>query len=264
MATITQKKDALLVAALAKGATVELAATHAGVSERTVYRRLKNPEFQKRIDVFQEEMLQQAAAVLTAAVQEANHSLVVLQEPSTPPAVLRVAARDILEMALRFREAADLEKRLLDLENHSVGAHTSSFQPGAMQPTPTDKRRRGDIPLVMALATGATVAQAAQKAGLSERTVFRRLEDPAFHKRIDAVRADMVKRAAATLIAATRLAAKTLLDLQDPKTPPAIRRRAARDILELSQKLRQSTILEKRLAELEQSATRDSTDSKAD
>ena len=92
--------------------------------------------------------------------------------------------------------------------------------------------------MLLALACGATVTQAASKANLSERTVYRRLQDPAFHQRIEALRADMVQRAAALLIAATLLAAKTLVDLQAATTPASVRRRAARDIIELSQKLR--------------------------
>ena len=86
MATNNKKQvETLLVTALAKGATVAQAALQAGVSERTVYRRLQQPEFQARIDALQDEMLQRAAAVLTAAAQEGIHSLVALQDPSTPP-----------------------------------------------------------------------------------------------------------------------------------------------------------------------------------
>jgi hypothetical protein len=83
------------------------------------------------------------------------------------------------------------------------------------------------------------------------RTVYRRLQDAAFHQRIETLRADMVKRSAALLIAAAQLAAKTLVDLQTATTPASVRRRAARDIIELSEKLRQATVLEKRLAALE-------------
>ena len=253
MATKNRKQvETLLVAALAKGATVAQAALSNGVSERTVYRRLQQPDFQARIQAVQDETLQRAAAVLTAAAQEGIHSLVALQDKATPPSVRRAAARDILEMGLRLRETADLEKRLVALENRAVDPGVSSFQAGPTPPPPTGKRRsRGDSTLQIALAAGATVSQAAGKAGLSERTVYRRLQDPTFHQRIDALRADMVQRAAAVLIAATLLAVKTLIELQDPKTPAFARRRAARDILEMSERLRQATFVEKRLVALE-------------
>ena len=237
---------------LANGALVNQAALKAGVSERTVYHRLQQPEFQARIQAFQDETLQRAAAVLTAAAQEGIHSLVALQDRSTPPNVRRAAARDILDMGLRLRENADLEKRLLALENRAAGRSAASVPAGPTPPSPKAKRaRRGDHILLPALASGATVAQAAAKASLSERTVYRRLQDPAFHQRIEALRADMVQRAAALLIAATLLASKTLIDLQNPATPAAVRRRAARDVIEMSQKLRQATVVEKRLAALE-------------
>jgi hypothetical protein len=41
-----------------------------------------------------------------------------------------------------------------------------------------------DKALLTALACGATVEQAARKAGLGERTVYRRLDDPEFLQRL--------------------------------------------------------------------------------
>ena len=253
MASKNKKQvETKLVTALANGATVAQAGLQAGVSERTVYRYLKKPEFQARIDALQDQMVQQVAAVLTAAAQVGIQSLVALQDPSTPPSVRRNAARDILELGLHSREDADLEKRLAVLENQTSASNATSFQAG---PTPASspaiRRRRGDATLLLALACGGTVAQAAFKAKVSERTVYRRLLDTTFHQRIEILRADMVKRTAALLIAASRLAAKTLVDLQNPTTPAHVRRRAARDIIELSHKFRATTVLEKRLAALE-------------
>ena len=40
-------------------------------------------------------------------------------------------------------------------------------------------RKNADDAVLLALACGATVAQAAHRAGVSERTVYRRLKDPA-------------------------------------------------------------------------------------
>jgi hypothetical protein len=47
-------------------------------------------------------------------------------------------------------------------------------------------RRNADWLLVVAVAQGRTVAEAAA-AGISERTVYRRLTDPAFQFRVDEV-----------------------------------------------------------------------------
>ena len=59
------------------------------------------------------------------------------------------------------------------------------------------------------------------------------------------------QRSAALLIAAALLATKTLIELQDASVPASVRRRASRDIIEMGRKLREITILEKRLAALE-------------
>ena len=101
--------ETLLVTVLAKGATVAQAARQAGVSERTVYRRRQQPEFQARIDALQDETLQRVADLLTKAAQEGIHSLVALQDKTTPPNVRRAAARDILDLGPRLRADAALE-----------------------------------------------------------------------------------------------------------------------------------------------------------
>jgi hypothetical protein len=72
------------------------------------------------------------------------------------------------------------------------------------------------------------VESAARKAGISERTAYRRLHNPAFVQRLRQLRADMVQRAAGMLTGASLGAVKTLADLQQDVTmPPAVRRGAA-------------------------------------
>jgi transposase len=259
MVKYNQKIETLLVLALAKGATVAQAARQAGVSERTVYRRLQRPEFQARIQAIQDETVVRVASVLVSAAQEGIRVLVALQDKDTSASVRRAAARDVLHLGLRLREAAEIERRIADLENGAGGAAggagTSSAAPAAPRPAPpkaAGKRRRGDAILQAALASGDSVAQAALKAKLSERTVYRRLNDPVFQRGIEALRAEMVQRAAALLNAASMLATKTLLDLQDQSMPASVRRSASRDIIELGRKLRESVFLEKRLAALEE------------
>jgi AcrR family transcriptional regulator len=118
---------------------------------------------------------------------------------------------------------------------------------------PQRGRRQADQLLLVALACGATVEAAAQKAGLSQATVYRRLRDPEFKKRIQDVQSDMVKRASGTLTAAGMEAIKTLLALlQSSSTPAGVRLGAARAVLELGGKLRDSVELEERLRSLEE------------
>jgi hypothetical protein len=93
---------------------------------------------------------------------------------------------------------------------------------------------------------------AARQCGLSERTVYVRLRDEEFKKRLDDIRADMVQRSAGMLTAAAGEAVRTLLALQKDAIPAAVRLGAARAILEVGMKIRQMVELEQRLAELEQ------------
>jgi hypothetical protein len=115
-------------------------------------------------------------------------------------------------------------------------------------------RRKGDQPLLLALACGATVEAAARQCRLSERTVYRRLADAAFRRELQAVRADMVQRTAGALTAAATEAVRTLLELQKGNAPPAVRLGAARAVLEIGAKLRESADLEARVAALEEQA----------
>ena len=97
-----------------------------------------------------------------------------------------------------------------------------------------------DRALLQALACGATDEHAARKAGMSERTAYRRLDDPAFRAQLDQLRADMVERTAGLLTGAGMGSVKTLVDLQnDVAVPPGVRRRSARDVLEMGLKFRE-------------------------
>ena len=187
---------------------------------------------------------------------EGIHSLVtLLQDRATPANVRRAAARDVLDLGPRLREQANLETRLAALENAWSSTNAPAHSGGPPGTARTGRRRRGDTIVQAALAGGDTVAQAAGKAKLSERTVYRRLQDPSFQRCIEDVRAEMVVRATSLLIAAVLLATKTLIDLQDATVPASVRRRASRDIIELGRTLREMTILEKRLVALEAGQT---------
>lgn len=113
-------------------------------------------------------------------------------------------------------------------------------------------RRKAEHTLLMAFACGATVESAARQAGVSESTAHRRLEDPAFRQQLQAMQSDMLKRTAGALTAASTESVRTLLELQKPTAPPAVRLGAARSILEIGIKLREAADLDDRLSALEQ------------
>ena len=119
------------------------------------------------------------------------------------------------------------------------------------------KSALSDDALLIALACGATVASASAKSGLSQRTIYRRLEEATFRKKLQTYRSDMVGRSSSMLIAASMEAVKTLLTLLGAGNATASRLGAARSILELGLKLRQATELEERMVQIEERQERE-------
>lgn len=109
------RADAVIVAALATGATRAKAAKAAGVSESTVYERLRDPGIRARVDAARTDLIQQAAGQGLALVTTALDALGELLA-STNDAVRLGAVKAALDYALRLRESADLEARMVALE----------------------------------------------------------------------------------------------------------------------------------------------------
>jgi hypothetical protein len=112
--------DAVLMGALAGGATVQDAARQAGIGERTAYRRLEDAAFRGRIDELRRAMLERAAGALADATTRAVRTLVALLDDESPTARLG-AARSILEHANSMRELVSLEERVAALEAATGG-----------------------------------------------------------------------------------------------------------------------------------------------
>jgi len=111
-------------------------------------------------------------------------------------------------------------------------------------------RRKGDSTLLLALAGGQTVRDAARSAGIGERTATRRAADPAFCRRVAELRSEMVARAAGQLADGMAQAVATLRGLLRAESE-SVRLAAARSILEIGPRLRETAELEERLAAIE-------------
>jgi hypothetical protein len=123
--------EQVLLQALACGATVESAAHKAGIGVRTLYRRFKNPEFRAKVQQFQTDMVNRASGMLTGASLPAVKVMVdLLQDPTVAPSVRRQIAKDLLEMAPRYRECAEIEGRVRDIERRLANG-TSDKQESA-------------------------------------------------------------------------------------------------------------------------------------
>lgn len=114
--------------------------------------------------------------------------------------------------------------------------------------------------LVLSLASGVSMQDAAERAGVSKRTVYRRLEDPDFRRQVSKARSDLYSQAAGMLAANSVEAVTTLQNLANDATSENVRLSAAKTMLELGSKLREAAELDERLTELE-SRLDDQTDS---
>ena len=119
MAATPLRGDERLLQALARGVSVKAAAGEAGVSERTAYRRLANPGFQKRLTALRDELITSALGELVGCAASAVHTLEQLL--AEPDARVRLGAvRLVLEQVLKLREALTLEQRLQALERNAA------------------------------------------------------------------------------------------------------------------------------------------------
>ncbi len=100
----TLASDDQLFAALVSGCHVEAASRIAGISERTVYRRLAEPEFRRRLDSARENLRESILAKLSDAGLDAVSTLWDLMGSSQDDAVRLKAAKSILDSLLGFHQ----------------------------------------------------------------------------------------------------------------------------------------------------------------
>lgn len=106
--------------------------------------------------------------------------------------------------------------------------------------------------LLIALASGGTVEDAAKEAKMGTRTAFRHLQKPDFQRQLSQLRGQMQAQAMGMLAKSSSVAATTLEDLMAEKHPPTVRLGAARAILDLGGRLREQGEVEARLTAIEQ------------
>lgn len=111
-------------------------------------------------------------------------------------------------------------------------------------------RHRGENAVLLALAIGSTMTDAACAGGVSERTVRRWMTDPTFAARVAELRAELLGRTVGALVDASLDAVATLRACLTAKSE-AIRVRAATALLNALVVVRESVDLEQRLAALE-------------
>jgi hypothetical protein len=111
-------------------------------------------------------------------------------------------------------------------------------------------RSRSDELLLGALAAGSPVDQAAETAGISVRTAYRRLAEPAFARRLAQARDELISSALGELVECASEAVATLRALLSA-SDERVRLGAAKSTLEQLLRLRETLTLSQRLAVLE-------------
>jgi hypothetical protein len=111
------RKDEQLIVALMSTATLSQAAAKAGVSERTVNLRLKDPQFCAAYRQARRDAVAVATGLLMKASAQAVAVLVSLMTDRETPAAVRIAAaRTVLEQSFRACELEDIDARLTAIE----------------------------------------------------------------------------------------------------------------------------------------------------
>jgi hypothetical protein len=110
--------------------------------------------------------------------------------------------------------------------------------------------RPSDELLLSALAGGSTVEEAADRAGVSSRTAYRRLADPWFARRLAQARDELISSALGQLVESASEAVETLRALLSA-SDERVRLAAAKTTLDQLLRLRETLTLSQRLAALE-------------
>ena len=105
-------------------------------------------------------------------------------------------------------------------------------------------RHNADSALVAALAAGFTYSDAGAAAGVSERTVRRRMTDPQFRSQVEAARTDLVSRAVGLAADSVVEAVETLRTLMVSAEGESVRLGAARALLQVVNQRRADPIAE--------------------
>jgi hypothetical protein len=113
-------------------------------------------------------------------------------------------------------------------------------------------RKNAEGAVLAALAAGATQQEAAERVGVSERTVRRWLADATFRAKLTQLQREMTERALATLTDCLTVAALTLRHLMLSAKGEAVRLGAARSIFEVQVRLKENAELKEELRLLAQ------------
>src|SRR5262249_44209430 len=95
--------------------TIRAPARAVGLSERTISRRLADPDFRREVSRLRSDMIQRALGKMAATMSRAADTLRRLLSADSDSIRLS-AVRSLLELGTKLRESTELEERLTALE----------------------------------------------------------------------------------------------------------------------------------------------------
>jgi hypothetical protein len=113
---VASEKDVTLAFALAAGASTSAAAEEFGVNQRTVQRRLNEPDFRQLVADLRAELMGQALGRMASNMTtRAADSLAALLDSEDERVRLRTC-RALLSLGLKMRDSVDLTERVREIE----------------------------------------------------------------------------------------------------------------------------------------------------
>ena len=117
--SVIDTKDLKLLEALLAGASIEDAASTAGMSARTARRHVAKQAFKDQLTESRQAVVQSVVARLTAGAESVCGVLLnLIEDTETPPSVRARAGKDWLESLQSFGATEDLAARLATLEEN--------------------------------------------------------------------------------------------------------------------------------------------------
>lgn len=109
--------DNQLISALLSSATIKQASDEVGLSEQSVYSRLRKPDFRKKLQSARNDQFQVISSKLEDANFKALDTLINILDDKEVSAGVKVrASQTLLDLSLRNREQADILTRIQNLE----------------------------------------------------------------------------------------------------------------------------------------------------
>ncbi len=118
-----------LFRALVSGCHIENAALVAGVSQRTVYRRLADPQFRKQIDQARQSLRESILAKLTDAGHDAIGVLVDLMHSSDEASVRLKAAKAVIDSLVSFQRHESAKTDGLSCQDRDASTNVVVYLP---------------------------------------------------------------------------------------------------------------------------------------